>query len=90
MTKTRVHVEKTDFGYNVNLAATDTFIREIRADTGSQPDPVAIPDLLTAQQEYHDFMPVKLIYDKAAGTGKHHADVDKASDGQTQLVAPLM
>ncbi|MGB3218508.1 MAG: transposase [Anaerolineae bacterium] len=86
----RVHGEKTDFGYNVNLAATDTFIREIRADTGSQPDPVAIPDLLTAQQEYHDFMPVKLIYDKAAGTGKHHADVDKASDGQTQLVAPLM
>ena len=86
----RMHGEKSDFGYNVNLAATDTFIREIRADTGSQPDAVAIPDLLSAQREHHDLMPVKFIYDKAAGTGKHHAQVDKVSGGQTQLVAPLM
>ncbi len=86
----RVHGEKIDFGYNVNVAATDRFIREIRVDTGSQPDPVAIPDLLTAQQEHHDLLPAKLIYDQAAGTGKHHADVAKASGGQTQLVAPLI
>ena len=86
----RRHGEKSDFGYNVSVAATDTFIREIRADTGSQPDPVAIPDLLSAQQTHHDLMPAKFIYDKAAGTGKHHAQVDKVSEGQTQLVAPLM
>lgn len=86
----RVHGEKIDFGYNVSVAATDTFIREIQADTGSQPDPVAIPDLLKAQQEHHDLLPAKLIYDQAAGTGKHHADVAKASGGQTQLVAPLV
>lgn len=86
----RTHGEKSDFGYNANVAATDSFIREIRVDTGSQPDPVAIPDLLSAQQTYHDLMPAKFIYDKAAGTGKHHAQVDKVSGGQTQLVAPLM
>lgn len=86
----RVHDEQIDFGYNVSVAATDTVIREIRADTGSQPDPVAIPELLKAQQEHHDLLPPKLIYDQAAGTGKHHADVAKASGGQTQLVAPLI
>ena len=51
---------------------------------------MAIPDLLIAQQEHHDLLPAKLIYDQAAGTGKHHADVAKASGGQTQLVAPLI
>ncbi|MEM4204147.1 MAG: transposase, partial [Candidatus Methanomethylicaceae archaeon] len=57
----RVHGEQIDFGYNVSVAATDTFIREIQADTGSQPDPVAIPDLLQAQQEHHGVLPPKLI-----------------------------
>ena len=85
----RVHGERIDFGFNISVAATDTFIRESRADTGSQPDAVAIPDLLTAQQEHHDLTPDKFIYDQAAGTGKSHADVDKATHGQTQLVAPL-
>ena len=46
---------------------------------------MAIPDLLKAQQEHHDLLPAKLIYDQAAGTGKHHADVAKASGGQTQF-----
>lgn len=86
----RVHGEQIDFGYNANVAATDTFIHEIRADTGSQPDPVAIPDLLTAQREHHDLTPPKFLYDAAAGTGKSHADVARASHGQTQLVAPLV
>lgn len=86
----RVHDTQRDFGYNVSMAATDSFIREIRVDTGSQPDPVAIVDLLIAQQEHHDLTPAKLIYDQAAGTGKWHAEVAKASDSQTQLVAPLI
>ena len=85
----RVHGERIDLGYNVNVAATDAFIREIRVDTGSQPDAVAIPDLITAQQAHHDLTPPKLIYDKAAGTGKTLAKVDEVSQGQTQLVAPL-
>ncbi len=86
----RVHGERIDFGYNISVAATDTFVREILADTGSQPDAVAIPDLLTAQQEHHDLTPAKFIYDQAAGTGKSHADVEQATNGQTQLVAPLV
>ena len=86
----RVHDEQRDFGYNVSVAATDSFIREIRVDTGSQPDPVAIADLLIAQQAHHDLTPPKLIYDQAAGTGKWHDVVANASDDHTQLVAPLV
>ncbi|HKZ84192.1 MAG TPA: transposase [Anaerolineae bacterium] len=86
----RVHGEKkTDFGYNVSVAATEHFVREIQAATGAQPDPVAIPDLLTAQIEQHDLCPDKFIYD-AAGSGKTHALVSQATEGQTQLVAPLL
>jgi len=86
----RVHGEdKIDFGYNTSVAATVNFIYEIRADTGAQPDVVAIPDLLEAQIEHHGTVPEKFIYDAAAGTGKTHAAVEEATDGQTQLVAPL-
>ncbi len=87
----RVHGEKkSDFGYNVSVAATEHFVREIRADTGAQPDPVAIPDLLTEQIAHHDLCPDKFIYDAAAGTGKTHALVEQATDGRTQLVARLL
>jgi len=80
-------LDKKDPGFNGSVAATTEFIRDIRADTGSQPDHVAIPDLLTAQIEHHGLCPPKLIYDQAAGTGKSVADVRKATNGQTQLVA---
>ena len=86
----RVHGERMDFGYNISVAATDTYIREIQANTGCQPDPVGIVGLLTAQQEHHDVKPPKFVYDKAAGAGKWHNEVARVSDGQTQLVAPLM
>ena len=87
----RIHGEKkSDLGYNVSVAATAHFVRDIRADTGAQPDPVAIPDLLTAQIQHHDLCPDKFIYDAAAGSGKTHARVAQASEGQTQLVAPLL
>jgi len=86
----RVHGEQIDFGYNVNVAATDSFIREIRADTGAQPDALAIAAVLSAQQEHLGAVPAKFIYDKAAGTGKWHAAVEKVTDGRTQLVAPLI
>lgn len=87
----RVHgKDKVDLGYNVSVAVTTNFVREIRVDTGAQPDAVGIPDLLTAQIEQHDVCPPKLIYDAAAGTGKTHAKVKLATQGRTQLVAPLI
>lgn len=86
----RVHAERVDFGYNASVAATDSFIREIRVDTGSQLDQVTIPHLISAQLAHHDIAPPKLVYDMAAGTGKSHAQVDQVSRGQTQLVAPLV
>jgi hypothetical protein len=88
----RVHSnngDKTDFGYNIQVAATENFVREIQADPGAQPDAVAIPDLLQAQAEYHDRVPEKLIYDTAAGNGKTRALIAAATDGKTQLVAPV-
>jgi hypothetical protein len=87
----RVHGEdKVDLGYNVSLAATTRFIRDIQADTGAQPDNVAVPELLSAQIEHHDLTPSKLIYDAAAGAGKTRFQVAQVTDGQTQLVAPLI
>ena len=84
----RVHDDQTDFGYNVNVAATQHFIREVQVATGAQPDPVAIPAVLRSQQAQHDLTPAKFIYDAAAGTGKHFATVAASTGGQTQLVAP--
>jgi IS5 family transposase len=84
----RVHDDQIDFGYNVNVAATQDFIREVHVATGAEPDPVAIPAVLTAEQEYHDVVPPKFVYDAAAGAGKYFAEVAEVTDGQTQLVAP--
>lgn len=81
---------KQEFGYNVSLAATTNFIREIRADAGSTPDTTPLPDLITAQFEHHDHCPEKLIFDQIAGTGKTAAAVTAASNGRTQLVAKPM
>ncbi len=82
--------KKIDFGYNISVAATINFIREIQADTGSRPDAAPIPELLASQIEHHDVCPDKFIYDQAAGHGKTVNQVDKATDGQTQLVAKPM
>ncbi len=86
----RVHGEKKALGYNVSVATNGQFVREIQADTGAQPDNVAIPDLIQAQREHHDLTPPKLLYDAAAGSGKTRALVRQVSDGQTQLSAPLL
>jgi len=75
-----VHGDDIALGYNVSVAATDTFIYEIQADTGSQHDATAIPALLRSEKEHHDLTPAKFIYDMAAGTGKSHAAV---SHGRT-------
>jgi hypothetical protein len=86
----RVHGDdKKDSGYNVSVAVTDNFVREVQADAGAHPDAAALPDLLQAQREHHDLVPTKFIYDAAAGAGKTRAQVLQATDGQTQLVSPL-
>ena len=88
----RVHDDdgaKTDFGYNVQVAVTENFVREIQVAPGAQPDAVAIPDVLQAEAEYHDLVPEKFIYDTAAGNGKTRALVAEVTESQTQLVAPL-
>jgi DDE family transposase len=80
---------KTDFGYNVQVAVTDNFVREIQVEPGAQPDGVAIPAVLCAEKDFQDLVPPKFIYDTAAGEGKTRARVAAATHGQTQLVAPL-
>jgi hypothetical protein len=79
--------DKQDFGYNISVAATTHFIREIQADTGARPDAAPIPELLCSQIEHHDVCPDKFIYDMAAGRGKTVHLVTEATDGRTQLVA---
>ena len=89
----RVHSKdgsKTDFGYNVGLLVSQHFIREIQVATGAQPDPVGLPDLLRAQFNYHGLIPPKVIYDAAAGEGKTRHLFNEATQGQSQLVAPLI
>lgn len=76
-------------GYNISVATTDEFVREIHADTGATADAEGLPALLTAQQAHHDHLPAKLVYDKAAGAGKTIGEVDRVSGGRTQLVVEL-
>lgn len=86
----RIHGEKkSDFGYNVNVAATDHFVREIKAVTGAEPDANGVPALITEQLKHHAVQPPKLTYDAAAGTGKARAVFQAATGGHTQLVAPI-
>ena len=86
----RVHGEKkSDFGYNVNVAINDQFVREINAATGAQPDATGVPTLITEQVKHQDLQPAKFIYDAAAGTGKARAEFQAATGGRTQLVAPI-
>ena len=84
----RVHGgDKIDLGYNVNVAVTENFVREVHTDTGAQPDAVAIPDVLRDEAEYHHDVPSKFIYDSAAGAGKTRARVTAVTKGQTPLGA---
>jgi len=78
-----------ELAYNVSVMATPQFIREIQADTGAQPDPVALPEMLATQKEQHHVLPPKAIGDMAYGNGKTRAQVEKVSDYQCQVVAGL-
>lgn len=86
----RVHDEQVDRGYNINVAATTDFVREIHAATGSTPDSVGVEKLIEVQKEQRGTVPPKLIYDQAAGTPKKIADVARVSDNRTHLVVRLV
>lgn len=87
----RVHGEEAAvLGYNVSIIASQRYIWQVRAATGAEPDAVAIVDMLEGLYLDRGSFPDKLIYDRAAGTGKLMADVQRATDGQTQLVARLI
>lgn len=92
----RMHGDRDQLrlGYNVQLAITPTgFIRETRAYSGATPDQSGVAALIAAQKQRQEAtgqspqLPPKLIYDKAAGTGKTRAEVQAVSHGHTQLVA---
>lgn len=86
----RKHGQKNQLGYNVQVAATEHFIREIFANTGATNDGAGVATLIANQKEFLGLVPPKLIYDRAAGSPKIFHDVAKASDGKTQLVARLI
>ena len=86
----RNHGKQSTLGYNVNVAATPRFIREIYAVTGATPDGQGVATLVENQLTHLGMVPPKLIYDRAAGFAKYFAQVDQVSLGQTQLVAALV
>lgn len=86
----RVHGDKMDFGYNPNVITTDNFVWAIYNQTGCTPDPVSLPDMMQQFHQDYDFFPSKLIYDRAAGTGKWVAKIKEATDGVTRLSVRLI
>lgn len=86
----RYHHGHHDLGYNVSLAATPNFIREIAAATGAAADAAGVAPLIAVQLQRLGLVPPKFLYDQAAGTPKTYAEVAKASAGQTQLYARLI
>jgi hypothetical protein len=68
---------------------TSGLIRETKAYTGAEPDQAGVAKLIAEQKSNLGICPPKLIYDQAGGHGKTRAEVERASDGQTQLVSQL-
>lgn len=86
----RKHGDQETFGYNISVASTPGgVIREIQAATGAQPDQAGIAALIAAQITHGYQPPDKLIYDQAGGAGKTRAEVERVSQGRTQLVAKI-
>lgn len=83
----RKHGESILIGYNADVLATANFVRGIQANTGATPDGATVAPSIARHLERFGFAPQRLVYDRAAGTPKHIADVRRTSEGQTQLVA---
>lgn len=86
----RKHGQKCDFGFNVQIAATTNFVTGIFVETGAIPDALTIPNVLMFQHQHFGFWPYKLIYDRAAGTGKVVFNVADVTQGHTQVVAHMV
>lgn len=86
----RLHGDRCDLAYNVGVAATPHFVRSIKGVTGATPDSKLVAPCIADQKNQLGVVPPKYIYDRAAGAPKTYAEVDKASDGKTQLVARLI
>jgi hypothetical protein len=86
----RLHGERCELGYNIGVHATMRFIRAVDGRTGATPDSQLVAPGLAQQRQQLGTVPPKLIYDRAAGSPKIFAEVDKASAGKTQLVARLI
>lgn len=83
----RKHGNSVIPGYNAAILASANFVRGVETHTGATPDGSTVAPSATTHLEQFGFAPERLVYDRAAGTAKHIADVRRASDGQTQLVA---
>ena len=85
-----VNGEDLTLGYNVQVAATVSgMITEICAYTGAEPDQSGVVHLVSAQIESQGVCPKKLVYDKAAGSGKTRGEMQQATHGQCTIVARL-
>ena len=83
----RKHGKSVIPGYNAAILASANFVRDVEVYTGATPDGSTVAPSAATHLEQFGFAPERLVYDRAAGTPKHIADVHHASDGQTQLVA---
>lgn len=83
----RKHGKSVIPGYNAALLASANFVRGVTVYTGATPDGATVAPSVATHVEQFGFAPERLVYDRAAGTAKQMADVRRASDGQTQLVA---
>lgn len=83
----RKHGDKITLGYNIGLLTSRNFVRAVRAFTGATPDSATVTPLLAQHAAQRGFTPRKYIYDRAAGTPKHIAEVARCSAGHTELIA---
>ena len=76
-------------GSNAMISTTSTRIRAAVIRTGSTPDQDAPVAVLRQQQAANYPLPPSLIMDQAGGMGKTRAQVERVSQGQTQMVAQV-
>jgi transposase len=73
--------------HNAGLLGTERFIFETEVVTGATPDPLTLPPMLKHLHQQHGFFPPKIVADQIYGAGKHRAQVEQLSQGQSQLIA---
>lgn len=81
--------EAAKIAHNASLLTGRYYVHWCQADTGARPDPEALSEMLLDQFDHFGFFPPKVGADQIYGYGKVRAAVDRATDGQTQVVALL-